>query len=91
MQNMDTNEFVVLDTQCSSYSKQAEKMAQAKRANIVDILRQAEFLKLYGGPLKNKNQKRSLRVHENGQISYWNGNSMRGTIELDSTSTVGLH
>ena len=57
---------------------------------IVDVAKEYEFYKLFGGYFKNKKQIRTLKIHGNGEISYWNGYTMRGTIELDKTSTCGL-
>ena len=47
-------------------------------------------MKRGGGALGRSNQNRNLKLHENGHISYWKGNDMRGVIAINNQTKVGF-
>lgn len=53
------------------------------------VLLQHDFLKLHGGPLKNKKQLRTLRLHQIGYLSYSNKAELRGFFPITKDAKVG--
>ena len=51
------------------------------------VKKEQEFYKK-GGLSGKKNQKRNLKIHENGNISYWKDKEMKGDIKLNKDSKV---
>jgi len=49
------------------------------------VIKKCDFKKKKGGPLKNVDQLRTLKMHENGHISYWDKEKMKGVIEVDAS------
>jgi hypothetical protein len=45
-------------------------------------LMEHDFLKLGGGVLKNKKQKRTLKIHQKGYLSYHDGSKVKGFFRL---------
>ena len=65
-------------------------LAMYKNEDIVEIVMYDEFLKLGGGLLHNQKQKRTLKFHKNGQITYWKGKDLRGVIPVDTTTITAM-
>lgn len=61
-----------------------------KDVNIGKVILEGEFLKHGGGLFKNEKQKRFLKLHQSGEISYWKKGKMRGVIILNSQSSCEM-
>jgi hypothetical protein len=58
---------------------------------MVPIFTQLDFMKLHGGPFHNKKQQRRLKMHLNGQITYWSGNQLKGVIDVNEKTVVAIN
>jgi hypothetical protein len=49
-----------------------------------------DFLKLGGGMFKNEKQKRTLKLHSTGELSYWKGTDLRGVIKFEEDTVISM-
>ena len=47
-------------------------------------------MKLHGGALHNKKQKRNVKLHKNNFISYYDGNNLKGYFKITKETRIDL-
>ena len=85
----DFDDSGYIDTMGSEVASPMSK-AMYKNEDIIQVIMYDDFLKCGGGLLKNQKQKRTLKLHANGQVTYWKGSDLRGVIPLESSTLTAV-